>query len=227
MFVNLGDIDRFGHADFTGTTVQAQRRLALADTDRQVGRFVDLLKSTGRWRHSMLVVLADHSMDWSTPGNLISLQGPMDDDPLLSGKVQIAGNGGADLLYWTGPARQRDDAIARMRKVAQAQPGVLATHRRTTDWLRLGPEAGDVVAFCQAGWRFSDPGQTSNPIPGNHGHPATRQIPFFVAGGHPMVPRRTASPVHARTVDVAPTVASFFGFGGPRGGWDGRSLLGG
>ena len=27
VFVNLGDIDRFGHADFTGTTVQAQRRL--------------------------------------------------------------------------------------------------------------------------------------------------------------------------------------------------------
>ena len=99
MFVNLGDIDRFGHSDFTGTTVRLARRLALADTDRLVGQFVDLLKSTGRWRHSMLIVLADHSMDWSSPDKVISLQASMDADPLLGGKVQISANGGADLLY--------------------------------------------------------------------------------------------------------------------------------
>ena len=101
---------------------------------------------------------------------------------------------------------------------------MLATHERTQDWLRLGPQAGDVVVFCKAGWRFSE-GATSNPIPGNHGHPATRPIPFFISGGHPVVPRRRASSAHARTVDVAPTLAQFFGLRAPRGGWDGHGRL--
>ena len=225
VFVNLGDIDRFGHADVTGTTLRAARESALADTDRQVKRFVDMLKRTGRWRHSAVIVLADHSMDWSKPDRLVSLQGPMDADPLLAGKVRIADNGGADLLYWTGPGSQKAAAIKRMREIASAQPGVLAAHARNQDWLRLGPEAGDVVAFCRAGWRFSDPNQMSNPIPGNHGHPATQPIPFFIGGGHRRVPRRSASSSEARTVDVAPTLASYFGVGRPDGGWDGHARL--
>eukprot|EP01031_Cornospumella_fuschlensis_P018292 gene18292-22384_t len=71
MFVNLGDIDRFGHTDFTGTTVRLARKLALVDTDLLVGRFVDMLKSTGRWDDSIVIVLADHSMDWSRPDRVI------------------------------------------------------------------------------------------------------------------------------------------------------------
>jgi len=227
MFVNLGDIDRFGHADLTGTSLRVARRLALADTDLQVQRFVDALQTSGAWEHAVVIVLADHSMDWSTPDRVVSLAGPLEADPLLAGNVQIAGNGGADLLYWTGPAQQRDAAIARMRSIARAQDGVLAAHPRTADWLRLGPEAGDVVAFCRAGWRFSDPDPVAdNPIPGNHGHPATRSIPFFVAGGHRAVPRRAVSSRVARTVDVAPTLAAFFGVGRPPGGYDGRDVLG-
>lgn len=226
MFVNLGDIDRFGHADLTGTTLQVARQLALADTDVQVQRFIDALKASGAWENAVVIVLADHSMDWSTPDKVISLAGPLAADPLLAGKVQIADNGGADLLYWTGPRAQRDQAIERMRAIAREQDGVLAAYARTADWLRLGPEAGDVVVFCQAGWRFSDPDPlTSNPIPGNHGHPATRAIPFFIAGGHPAVPTATVSSRVARTLDVAPTLAAFFGVGRPAGGYDGRALL--
>jgi hypothetical protein len=224
VFVNLGDIDRFGHADFTGNDVQLARRLALADTDRQVQRLVDLLKSSGRWEHAMLILLADHSMDWSRPGAVISLQGAMDADPLLAGHVSIADNGGADLLYWTGPRARRDEAVTRMRAIAKETPGVLSTHDRRTPWLRLGPEAGDVVVFCKAGWRFSEPDPSGNPIPGNHGHPATRPIPFVIAGGHRSL-RRGHSSAQARTVDVAPTVAEFLGVGAPRGGYDGRSRL--
>lgn len=226
MFVNLGDIDRFGHADLTGTTLQVARRLALVDTDLQVQRFVDALKAKGVWEHSVVIVLADHSMDWTTPDRVVSLAAPLAADPLLAGNVQIADNGGADLLYWTGPARQRQDALDRMREIARRQEGVLAAHRRTAHWLRLGPEAGDVVAFCRAGWRFSDPDPlTSNPIPGNHGHPATRSIPFFIGGGHRAVPTSTVSSRVARTIDVAPTLAAFFGVGAPAGGYDGRALL--
>jgi len=228
MFVNLGDIDRVGHSDLTGPLgLKAARRAALASTDSQVGRFVDALKSSGRWERSIVVVLADHSMDWSVPQNVVSLSGALEADPLLAGKVQIADNGGADLLYWTGPESEKAAAVARMRAVATTVPGVLATHQQTNPWLRVGPEAGDVVVFCKAGWRFSDPDPvTANPIPGNHGHPATRNIPFFIGGGSPLVPRGKASPRHARTVDVAPTVAAYFGLKrGPKGGYDGFNRL--
>ncbi|HEY9566302.1 MAG TPA: alkaline phosphatase family protein, partial [Nocardioides sp.] len=63
MFVNLGDVDRVGHADLTGTTLQLARRAALVNTDVQVKSFIDLLKQTGRWQNTMVIVLADHSMD--------------------------------------------------------------------------------------------------------------------------------------------------------------------
>ncbi len=227
VFVNLGDVDRVGHSDLTGTTLREARHTALTTTDTQVGRFVSMLKQTGRWRNSMVLVLADHSMDWSRPDRVVSLQGPLDADPLLAGKVQIACNGGADLLYWTGPRADRDRAVARMQRIAEATEGVLYARPPATRLMRLGPEAGEVVAFCRAGWRFSDPEPaSSNPIPGNHGHPASRSIPFFIGGGHPRVPKRRTTSRLARTFDVAPTVADFFGLAGvPRGGYDGRSRL--
>jgi len=228
MFVNLGDVDRLGHTDFTGPSgVQAARRLGLIDTDLQVGRFIAALRASGTWEHSMLIVLADHSMDFSRPDRVVSLQGPFEDDPFLAGKFVIADNGGADLVYWTGPKRQREKAVKKMRTIARAVPGVLNCKNPQSKWMRLGPEAGDLVVFCKSGWRFSDPDPvTSNPIPGNHGHPATRPIPFFISGGHPSIPRRKASSKVAHTVDVAPTVADFFGIKGkPRGGYDGRSRL--
>jgi hypothetical protein len=228
VFVNLGDVDRMGHADETGPLdLRALRQVALADADRQVSRFVDLLKSSGRWKNSVVIVLADHSMDWSNPDQVISLTGPLEDDPFLAGRFAIASNGGADLLYWTGPAADRDRAVNRMRAIAADTPGVLSAHDRRLqhESLRLGPEAGDVVVYCRSGWRFTEPDPSGNPIPGNHGHPATRPIPFFIGGGHPAVPRRTASSELARTVDVAPTVAALFGVGGPRGGYNGRNRL--
>jgi hypothetical protein len=222
VFVNLGDCDRMGHSDLTGTTLKAARQAALVDVDVQVGRFVSMLKDTGRWESSAVVVLADHSMDWSRPDRVISLQPAFDADPLLAGNVTIAQNGGADLLYWTGPADRRDDGLARMREVTMATPGVLSVH--TPAELRLSANAGDLVAYCRSGWRFSDPAVYSNPIPGNHGHPATEPIPFFLGGGHPAV-RRGSSSEPAATVDVAPTVGSLFGLDAPPGGYDGRSRL--
>ena len=226
VFVNLGDIDRMGHADETGPLdVRAQRQAALGDTDKQVSRLVDLLKSSGRWKDSVVIVLADHSMDWSNPDKVISLTGPLDDDPFLAGKVQIAQNGGADLLYWTGPRADRDRAVRRMRSIAAGVPGVQAAHDRREGFLGLGPEAGEVVVYCRAGWRFTEPDPSGNPIPGNHGHPATKPIPFFIGGGHTVVPRRAASSEMARTVDVAPTLAAFFGLGRPPGGYDGHTRL--
>jgi arylsulfatase A-like enzyme len=226
MLVNLGDIDRFGHADLSGNDVRLLRRTALASTDRLVGDFVAMLKDRRLWDNAMMIVLADHSMDWSRPGSVVSLQDVMDADPLLSGNVRIAQNGGADLLYWTGRDADRVRAIERMCTRARQVAGVERAVPSATDSLRLGSRAGDVVAFCRAGWRFSDPEPLSNPIPGNHGHFATSAIPFFIIGGHARVPRGVSSPLRAATVDVAPTLMSFFGLAGrPRGGWDGKARL--
>ena len=227
VFVNLGDIDRVGHSDLTGPLgLRAARQAALAETDLQVGRLLDLLTSSGRWESSLVVVLADHSMDWSVATQLIHLTPVLEADPLLAGNVVVADNGGADLLYWTGDPALLDTAVARMQQLTSAVPGVLAAHDpRTTPWLRTGPIGGDVVVFAKAGWRFSDPTQLSNPIPGNHGHPATIPIPFFLAGGHPRVPRRTTSSALAATIDVAPTLTDFFELRPPSGGYDGLSRL--
>lgn len=225
MFINLGDIDRVGHADLSGTTLKVARELALASADAQVGRLVSTIKAKGQWADTLLIVLADHSMDWSQPDRVISLSGAFDADPLLKGNVQIAQNGGADLLYWTGPAASRSAAVAQLLKLTRATSGVLSAHDVVAEKsLRLGSMAGDVVAFAKAGWRFSDPTPVSNPIPGNHGHPATGPIPFFLAGGSRAV-RPGASPTQAFTLDVAPTVGAYFGLPAPAGGYDGVSRL--
>lgn len=59
---------------------------------------------------------------------MVSLVPVLDADPMLTGRVQIADNGGADLLYWTGPAAERAVAVARMRALAQVVPGVHSVH---------------------------------------------------------------------------------------------------
>ena len=224
-FINLGDVDRVGHSDFTGSfaEVLAARKVALKNTDDQVGKFVTMLKDSGRWKNSVVIVLADHSMDWSEPDNIVNLSPKLEADPKLKGKVAIADNGGADLLYWTGGDAGRAAAVQRMREIALATPGVLSVHAPST--LRLGREAGDLVVYCEAGWRFSDPTFRDNPIPGNHGHPPTKPIPFFISGGSPLVRTNSTSAERARTIDVAPTVGEVFGLGAPRGGYDGRSRL--
>jgi len=223
VFVNLGDCDRVGHYDLTGTTLSAARRAALLSADTQAGRFVDMLRASGRWTSSVLVILADHSMDWSLPDRLISLQPTFDSDPLLARKVQIAQNGGADLTYWTGPRDRRTAAVNRMRSIALGTPGVLSAHAGRE--LRLGATAGDLIVYCKAGWRFSGPSSLSNPIPGNHGHPATTPIPFFLTGGSDLVRRGVSSSSLAHTIDVAPTIGKVFGLGPPRGGYDGHSRI--
>lgn len=222
MFVNLGDTDRVGHADLTGTTLRAARTAALANTDLQVGRFVDHLKATGRWERSVMIVLADHSMDWSLPQRFISVDQILQARPDLRAAVQIAQNGGADLVYWVGSESRRRAGLADVRRLVTAHPGVLSV--RTPSELRLGSRAGDLVAYCKPGWRFTDPTPLSNPIPGNHGHPATEPIPFIIAGGHPAVRRGQVVDYPVHTLDVAPTVGSMFGLSAPSGGYDGITL---
>ena len=221
VFANFGDIDRVGHSDLTGTTLRAARETALASTDTQIGRFVDHLHESGKWASSVVLVLADHSMDWSIPTNVISIDLILRARPDLRDRIRIAQNGGADLLYWTGETTSRDAGLTEIRDLVQVHPGVLAVHEPAQ--LRLGPEAGDLIATCRAGWRFSDPTPFSNPIPGNHGHEVTLGIPFFIAGGHRIVRRGQVVDRPVRTLDVAPTVARLFGL--DHSGMDGRPAL--
>ncbi|WP_223992748.1 alkaline phosphatase family protein [Arthrobacter sp. NicSoilB11] len=223
VFTNLGDIDRVGHSDLTGTTLRAAREAALMNTDQQVGRFIDHLKGTGKWESSVIMVLADHSMDWSIPTNVVSVDLILQARPDLQANIRIAQNGGADLLYWTGSEADRLAGLAAVEQLVDAHEGVLSVHKPGE--LRLGAEAGDLVAYCRAGWRFSDPYVISNPIPGNHGHPATEPIPFFITGGSPKVVAGVSSDP-ARTADVAPTIGAIYGLNPPAGGYDGASRAG-
>ncbi|WP_241987665.1 alkaline phosphatase family protein [Cryobacterium sp. TMT1-66-1] len=219
VFANFGDIDRVGHSDETGSSVKIARTAALALSDSQIGRFIDHLVAVGLWESSVIMVLADHSMDWSIPSNVISVDLILQDHPELREQVVIGQNGGADLMYWVGSDAGRAAGLAEVRALVAAHEGVLAVYEPAE--LRLGDEAGDLVAYCRAGWRFSDPAVLSNPIPGNHGHPTTEPIPFFISGGSPRVRTGITLSDPARTMDVAPTVAALFGLAAPAGGYDG------
>lgn len=221
VFANLGDIDRSGHVDLTGPSdVQALRKAALQLTDQQIGGFVDMLKESDRWDNSVVMVLADHSMDWSNPDNVVSLNSAFSSNAAVDGRFEFADNGGADLLTYVGPAGSKSEALAEARRVALETEGVLSVH--TPEELRLGSNAGDLIVFCRSSWRFSDPDLSSNPIPGNHGHPATEPIPFFMAGG---AVKKAALSTRAQTVDVAPTVGKLFGLPAPGGGYDGTARI--
>ena len=228
VFVNLGDIDRMGHADETGPVdVRAMRQAALADTDRQVSRLVDLLKSSGRWKNSIVIVLADHSMDWSNPDQVISLTGPLEDDPFLAGKV-------AD----RAERRRRPPLLDRARRRPGPRDRPDARRRRRRPRRPHGPRPPR-TRRCGSARRPARSSSTARPGGGSPSptRPATRSpattatpppapIPFFIGGGHPAVPRAgRRRPNGARTVDVAPTVAAFFGVGRPAGGYDGHNLL--
>jgi len=221
VFANFGDIDRVGHSDETGTLVKAARTAALAQSDAQIGRFVDHLVATGLWESSVIMVLADHSMDWSIPSNVISIDLILRAHPTLREQLVIGQNGGADLIYWVGSDAGRAAGLAEVRALVTAHEGVLSVHEPAA--LRLGEEAGDLMAYCRAGWRFSDPTIVSNPIPGNHGHPTTEPIPFFFAGGSPRVRTGITLSDPARTVDIAPTVGALLGLKPPSGGYDGTA----
>ena len=222
VFASFGEIDRYGHSDYTGPlTVDALRTTALVTQDVQIGRFLQRLRDTGKWSSSVVMVLADHSMDWSPPTGFITLDAVLRADPQLTGNYVIAQNGGAELISWTGAEAARAAGIARIGELARAQPGVLSVHAPAE--FRLGVRAGDVLCYARAGFRFSDTSVVSNPLPGNHGHPATLPIPFFVGGGSPLVAAGRTSTAAARTIDVAPTVGSIFGLTAPPDGYDGTS----
>ncbi|MBI2170135.1 MAG: alkaline phosphatase family protein [Actinobacteria bacterium] len=226
-FVNLGDVDRSGHIDPTGAAYDpAFRTAVLADTDLNLGRIVDHLQADGRWASSVFIVVADHSMDWSLPHQFVWLARELDNDPLVAGKYRLAMNGGADVIYYTGDPGQRDAVVQRMREIALGLDGVASVYAPAD--LRIGIRGGDLIAFVKPGWRFGDwvegARPLNNPLPGNHGHPASLPVPLVVSGGSSLVKASTETRP-ASTMDVAPVVTWLFGATPPSPGYEGSPLV--
>ncbi|MGH8453841.1 MAG: alkaline phosphatase family protein, partial [Nevskiales bacterium] len=244
LFINLGQVDRQGHADETGVTgTPLLRNAVLAETDIEIRRFIQALQDAGRWEKSVLFIVSDHGMDWSQPLNFINTTPTVEPFGLFA-----IDNGGTNSYFVTTPADPMRDS-----KLMMARTALLATEGIEDVWYtQLNPldpdittllpehlharheNIGDMVAAAQTGYRFSESSQQSNPIPGSHGHKITLHNTFMIGGGAPFVRAQAISepdePVdhferragQSENLDVAPTVAWLFGMGST--GFDGRPL---
>jgi ectonucleotide pyrophosphatase/phosphodiesterase family protein 5 len=265
-FVNLGDIDRAGHADETGAStlggLSAFRQTAIHDTDVVIGQLIAELQQSGAWDETVLIFASDHGMDWGfqdkdmraerTPqsaGYGTDSKGEPGRSPTATagvGDYWGVGDGGAAMLHV-----EEEQDIAPIARLVAAQPGVefVATKESISDLgnptlAEMGldhPRAGDIVAFAKPGWAERSTFASSNPLPGNHGHPVTQNTTLLVSGGHPVL-RDTPASIPGPLVynpgvwrfappaagpgnlSIAPTVAALFGIGGPAGGYDGAPL---
>ncbi|MFP5298102.1 MAG: alkaline phosphatase family protein [Actinomycetota bacterium] len=243
LFVNLGDVDRSGHVDPSGIQDPAFRAAILHDTDVQVGRIVDALKASGDWEKTVMVLTSDHSMDWSTPGDYISLDEVFSGDDRTAGKYEVIQNGGVDNVYLKPDVENRRSVLKTMYELATGTDGVAGVYYRRPNpehmkgavapraWGLRTKRVGDLIAMAAPGRRFSDPSSTDNPIPGNHGHAVTRHNVMLVSGGSPLVLPKTvaasdpdkvdplndtrALPEQSETVDIGVTIAWLLGLEDP------------
>jgi putative cell wall-binding protein len=233
LWMSLGDVDRSGHSDPTGNAdgptgaAPLFRTAVLQTADAQVRGLVSALQEEGRWANAVVLVTADHSMDWSLPGDTVSLTEQFEADPLLAGATAAAENGAAALYWLLAPAAPGAGAqLTRMREIALATPGVAeAWYTRPNpddggdvhwvgaarpDWALTGDRTGDLVVVVEDGRRVTEPSATSNPVPGNHGHVVTLPIPMVVGGGwdgllaNDAVPATPAAPAAPAPPDVRP-----------------------
>jgi hypothetical protein len=259
LFVNLGSIDRTGHVDpvagaSAGLPTGAApvvRTTQLVRTDALLRTIVEELRASGRWERTAFMVTADHSMDFSSPLDSVTIGDDIQADPQLAGKVQIAQNGGAALYSLINRADPQAPALLkRLREIAIGTDGVdEALYRQPNpldggqahwvgrvhpDWHQTGPRSGDLLLTVEDGRRVSEPGELSNPIPGNHGMTSTLRIPVVASGGlaaegQRLGPQEPVSgavrlPDQPENTDFAPTAAWLLGVRPPAAGFDGRVL---
>ena len=243
LFINLGDTDRVGHIDASGATGTPFFRYAsLLDTDTLVGQLVDDLVAAGRWDTTVMLVVSDHGMDWSTPDHYVNLT------PSLEPGLFAVQNGGTGSIFVVDPADPaNDEKLAAARVTALMHEGVEAAWYRKPNSLDPGEDTlipaslgarheniGDLVVVAKQGWRISDPSSTSNPLPGNHGHLPTFHNTFIVGGGLSALRTQTVGdpgasvdpmlrlPEQSENTDVAATVAWLLGI--DAADMDGRAL---
>lgn len=248
MFINLGQVDRSGHADETGVLgVPLFRNAILLDTDTRIAMLIDELKAQGRWENTVLFIVSDHGMDWSQPFDFINAQATLDG---VGGLAAIQ-SGGTDSVFLTNQSER--GTTAGNQRLKQARDALLQESGVADVWYTFpNPEdpgdekvlssvfnsahenIGDMVLSAEDNFRFSDPGPQDNPIPGNHGHEVTLHNTFLIGGGAGFIKAQTISeldePVshlerrsgQSENVDVAPTVAWLFGMS--QAGFEGRVL---
>lgn len=244
LFINLGQVDRVGHADATGIAgLPLLRNAVLAESDLEIARFIQALQQAGRWQRSVVFIVSDHGMDWSQPLNVINTSSAVEAFGLFA-----IDNGGTNSYFVTDAGDPlRNSKLMMARAALLATTGIedvwyTAVNPLDPDLTALLPEhfharhenIGDLVAAAETGYRFSESGPESNPIPGNHGHKITLHNTFMIGGGAAFVRAQTIAetdePVdhferrsaQSENLDVAPTVAWLFGMS--TAGFDGRAL---
>jgi len=217
-FVNLGDIDRAGHADEVGGATSGlstpARQGAIEDTDQQLSMLIDDLQASGAWDDTVLILASDHGMDWGPQNQHVDRQGALtaagyqadytgSPGPLSGsdGDFAVVGGGGSGSVYV-----EDDDRIAEMASLVSELDGVDFIASRdpipgvpTVGYDQIGLDHannGDFTAFMELHWHDGDSG---NFLPGNHGHPPTQHQTLLVTGGHPAL-RATAASVAGEQV---------------------------
>ena len=235
-FVNLPQIDSAGHA-LSPSAGAYDAAIGMADD--QLERLVGELRARNEWRRTVMIVLSDHSMD-TTPTKT-TLTSRLTAAGISENDFVIVQNGSIDAVYLANrrsPARF--ELLRRMRTAALGTPGVGEAlyrepnpadggGRNTIDgahpgWRAAGERSGDLLVTHVPGGGFSDPSLTSNPLPGNHGGPQTRDNFFAVLGGGDFVRQQVVggragplfddtllNPRQAENVDPAPTAMGLFG----------------
>lgn len=238
-FVNLHQVDSVGHISGTGPLYDA----TAGEADVQLKRLVDTLKARGEWERTVMMVVSDHSMDTTLAKSNLTTRYTGAGIPASA--FTVVQNGSVDMVYLndrTSP--DRFALLAKLRAAALAGGGVseaLYRERNPVDgdnahtvgtvhpaWHVGGARHGDLFVTAAPGRAFSDPGEFSNPIPGNHGGPQTRDNLFVVAGGSPAVRSQTVTGVagvffddtltnvtSAENVDPAATAAGLLGVEAP------------
>ncbi|MBI4729620.1 MAG: alkaline phosphatase family protein [Acidobacteria bacterium] len=175
-FVNLGLVDGIQHL-FGAESPQG--RAAVRGADLQIGRLVDYLKGAGKWQHSVVMVLADHSFQSTgdavsaeVAGSEIGVENPA--TPHLSGgwivlpdvlgtcpatSFTTVSHGGAASVYLTDPGydpyagtsltTEQQDCLKTLRARALANTGVDEAMYRI-------PVSGD-SAPIHPEWRLDSP----------------------------------------------------------------------
>ena len=162
-------------------------------------------------------------------------------DPNTKGDFQPVPGGGTAAVYV-----EEDEDLVPIAEILAAHPGVafVATRERIPGLANnptlseMGMDHrnnGDIVVGMKKGWAVRD-SISANPLPGNHGHPATQHSTLMVTGGHPVLDDTPESVPGEKVFDpenkifsppaegpgnlsVAPTVAALFGIGEPAGGY--------
>lgn len=160
LFINLGDTDRGAHV-----FGQAERSVSLLDTDAQVGRLVQALKDAGRWNNTVLFLLSDHGMDFSTPGpgSTITVQPALDKLGACFAPMQAVQNGGVDSIYVT----DRNLSLSQQQQALRAARGCL-TGATPCDQLCAGTTLPANSSGIDSAWYTTeDPADPAGTLPAN------------------------------------------------------------